>query len=156
MRQTRYAAVILSVVLFATACPPLDEPGFPDALEATCPTSDRGAVVGEVSDGNITLYLSNQSFDRSPVDFQVELDNMPLIDVALAVCNQHEFVAYHFELPQGDHWVRVTSDHGLAVGQTRVTVGDLPVWGFVSYWFDTDDGTGTFHFQFQNEPIKFQ
>jgi hypothetical protein len=156
MRRTVITFGPLFLAAFTVACPPLDEPGPGDVLEATCPTSDRGLLVAEAPAGNVTLYLSNQSFQRSPVDFKVELDWTRIIEVALDVCQQHEFVGYRFDWASGDHVLRVSSKHGLATDLTFVTIGDDPIWGFVSYWFDADDDAGKFQFHFQNEPIYFQ
>lgn len=126
-----------------------------DGSGGTCPTTDRGLQVAEDREGNITFYLSNQSFARASVQFRIELDGVVLVDTALAVCDQHEFVAYRFQWAPGEHVLRAVSSDGNADASTTVQVGSGPLWGYVFFSFDEGTGKGSFQFHFQDSPIGF-
>jgi hypothetical protein len=137
-------------LLIAVGC------GGPGDSGATCPTRDRGVLADEDSDGNVTLYLSNQDLQAASVDMRLSLDDVPILDAELAVCTQHEIVGYRFRWAAGDHVLHAVSSQGQADARQAFTVGTGDLWIFAWYGYDHAAGHGDFGFRISDEPIYFQ
>jgi hypothetical protein len=108
----------------------------------------------ESKQGNFTLYVSNQSFDRDDVDIRVLVDDRPVVDGDFAVENQHNWVEYRFDLDDGRHTLRAESLRGEAVLEGAFRV-EGKRWAVVDYWCCGNAGEPKFTFLVRREPIAF-
>jgi hypothetical protein len=108
----------------------------------------------QARDGNFTLYVSNQSFDRSNVDIRVLIDGRPALAGDFAVGNQHNWVQYRFALSDGRHSLRAESVHGDAVFEHGFTVKGKR-WAVVDYWCCGEATEPKFTFLVRSEPLAF-
>jgi hypothetical protein len=104
--------------------------------------------------GNFTLYVSNQSFDRDNVDIWVLVDGRPVVDDDFAVENQHTWVEYRFDLDDGRHALRAESLRGEAVFEDAFTMKGKR-WAVVDYWCCGNTGEPKFTFLVRRAPIAF-
>jgi hypothetical protein len=104
--------------------------------------------------GNVTLYVSNQSFDRSPVDIRVEIDGREVVRGDFAVEDQHNWVEYTLRLEPGRHTVRARSHAGDAVLEKTLLVRGR-TWVVVDYWCCGEPNDPRFTFYASRKPIGF-
>lgn len=86
------------------------------------------------SNGNFTLFVSNQSFEIDPVDVRVEIDGELVVSADFAVGTQHSFVPFELSLSEGKHQIRIRSKKGDAELSTEFELKDHDV-GVVTYWY---------------------
>lgn len=124
--------------------------------ETPRPTVSEGpAPLAQTDDGNFTLYVSNQSFDRAEVDIFVVIDGRAAVDDDFAVEDQHNWIEFTYELDDGWHTIRVESLRGDAVLDKRFQVIGKR-WAVVDYWCcNSEQGEPRFTFDISNEPIAF-
>lgn len=147
--------VVLGLTISLSGCSMSPVPTPPSETEP-------GPGVGTpeaAEDANFVLYVSNQSFDRSPVDITVTVDDETVVDGDFAVGDQHDWKRYAITLSPGRHTLVATSIHGEATFEhTFETDGDH--WAAVEYWYATGaDGTPSgpqFSWLMQDTPIQFQ
>jgi hypothetical protein len=108
----------------------------------------------EANQGNFTLYVSNQSFDRDNVDIRVLVDGRPVVIDDFAVESQHNWVEYRFDLDDGRHTLRAESLRGEAVFEGTFRVKGKR-WAVVDYWCCGNAGEPNFTFRVRGEPIAF-
>jgi hypothetical protein len=148
--MTRVCAAL--VVLLALAIVSCDGGSASDVSSQ----ETKGALIPENPTGNTILYVSNQSHAVSPVDIRILLDGRPIIASHFTVGDQHNYVKYHFDLPEGKHLLKAVSDAGEASIEKEIEIA-AKRWGFVGYWYVPDDGEGKrFTVLFQDEPIYFR
>lgn len=108
---------------------------------------------------NFILYVSNQSFEISPVDIKILIDGKIIIDDLFEVNNQHNWREFRFYFSSGKHVLNVVSKRGEAELQSEFTVTEKH-WAAVAFWFYPDTHhTPTprqFTFIIQDTPILFQ
>src|SRR5436190_15070598 len=72
--------------------------------------TDRGVLVPEVADGNVTLDISNQDRTVDPLDVRVFLDGTSIIRAKIAIGQIHpSYERYHLNWTPGNHEVKVES-----------------------------------------------
>src|SRR5512139_477377 len=92
-----------------------------------------------------SLFVSNQSLDRTIVDIQVAIDGQPAVAGAFNVSSghdgegcrgapnpQHNWYRFDFALPAGAHHITVTSADVAATLDTTVAQR----FGVLDYWYD--------------------
>jgi hypothetical protein len=118
-------------------------------------------ILEQDENGNLTLYVSNQSFAISPVDITVHIDGKKAVDRKFDVGNQHIWIGYSFSLSKGEHKLVAVSKKGGARFEGQFEIKDEH-WAVVNYWYypDTTGGAGStprkFSFNIQDKPILFQ
>jgi hypothetical protein len=138
--------IILLGVLALAACG-TDAPEQPPLAEGPPPLE-------ETEQGNFTLYVSNQSFDRQTVDIRVLIDGRPAVDADFAVENQHNWIEYRFALDDGPHTLWAESVRGNAVFEEDFTVKGKR-WAVVDYWCCGNAGEPKFTFLVRRVAIAF-
>lgn len=121
---------------------------------ATDPAEETGNQpkqhLPEASSPTFTLFVSNQSLDRSLVDIAVSIDGQLAVSGDFSVFSggegcgglpQHNWYAFKFALPAGAHQIDVATANGNASFNTGLTV-DPNHFGVLNYWWDatTDEG----------------
>lgn len=86
---------------------------------------------------NLTLLVSNQSFDVNPVDIEIQIDGKVVVqdkfDVQGNGLPQHNWQQYYLRLADGRHSLLVASKKGQAQLQTHFdTKGQHTV--MIAYW----------------------
>ena len=136
---------VIGVVLLGfalTAC----SNNSPEAT--TRPTEGAGS-------GNFHLYVSNQSFDIDPVDIQVYIDGIEVVNDTFRVESQHTWILYDLDIEPGEHTPRVEGDDGEAELIGEFDISDEH-WGLVEFWANqTEAPEPMFTFHIQDEPIGF-
>ncbi len=80
------------------------------------------------------LYVSNQSFDISPVGIDVWIDQAHAIRGGFDVEGQHNWILFDFQLDAGSHQLRAESLNGTVVIDTTIAV-PAERWGVLDFWF---------------------
>jgi hypothetical protein len=132
------------------------------ASVAACGSDGEPATVAEgpppleqAGNGNFTLYVSNQSFERGDVDIAVFIDGRLAVDDDFEVGDQHNWIEFTFELGNGPHTLRAESLKGDALLEKRFEVAGKR-WAVVDYWCcDSEHGEPRFSFDISNQPIGF-
>ena len=114
-------------------------------------------------DGNFTLYLSNQSPEVSPVDFIVFIDGKQAasvdMDVGSGFLHQHTWRKFVYELPAGEHEIKVVSVKGDIVKKKVFQVED-ELWCSVSYFYDPTRKSRpiprTLNIRFRDGPLEIE
>ncbi|MEX0816885.1 MAG: hypothetical protein WD027_05535 [Gaiellales bacterium] len=109
----------------------------------------------QVEDGNLTLYVSNQSFERDDVDILVFIDGRPAVDDSFDVGNQHNWIEFSFDLADGKHTLYAESVAGEAVFEESFEMA-AKRWAVIDYWCcDSMQDEPKFSFHLSSEPIGF-
>jgi hypothetical protein len=122
--------------------------------EATTGLPEGPPSLDPAEKGNLTLYVSNQSFDRDPVDIRVLIDRKPAVEDDFAVGNQHNWVEFRFDLPDGEHVIHVESLDGEATLERPFGV-EGKRWAVVDYWCCGGQGEPKFTFRVSARPMLF-
>ena len=85
------------------------------------------------NDNNFILYVSDQSFDISPVDMKIYVDGQLIIDDDFEVGNQHNWKKYEYKLGIGKHTIKAVSQKGDAVLEEDFFVLNKR-WAVLDYW----------------------
>jgi hypothetical protein len=102
----------------------------------------------------VTLYVSNQSFDRSLVDIRIEIDGREVVHDDFAVENQHNWVEYPLRLETGRHTLLARTEQGDAVLNERFMVRGR-TWMVVDFWCCGEPADPRFTFYLSHRPIGF-
>jgi hypothetical protein len=133
------------------------------ALLAGCADPELAPPDSELLDpsGQFTLYVSNQSFEISPVDIQVSIDGEVVVREYFEVGNQHSWKTFVLDLSGGTHRIDATSNKGGAeLSEAFEVKGNH--WAVIDYWYypKVTGGAGPtprqFTFMIQDEPIRFE
>ena len=93
---------------------------------------------------NVTLLISNQSFDVNPVDVKVSVDGQAVVkdvfDVQGTQPPQHNWQQYHLRLEDGSHSLVVESKKGKAQKHFTFEVSDQHTIT-IAYWHDSRSGS---------------
>ena len=91
-----------------------------------------------VEDGNLQLYVSNQSFDVDPVDITVEIDGTVAVVGDFLVEGQHSWSLFEFDVAKGTHLLDARTTVGDAeLSETFEVTADR--YAVLSYWYYPDD-----------------
>lgn len=118
------------------------------------PLAEGRPALEQAENGNFTLYVSNQSFERPNVDIAVVIDGRPAVDADFAVGDQHSWVEFRFALDDGEHALRVDSLDGDAILEKRFEVKGKR-WAVVDYWCCNDASEPKFTFHVSAQPLAF-
>jgi hypothetical protein len=116
--------------------------------------AERPPPLQQAKNGNLILYVSNQSFDRETVDIRVLIDGRPAVDDDFAVLNQHNWVEFRFSLDDGQHVIYAESLDGQATLKEHFEVKGNR-WAVVDYWCCGDPSEPKFTFRASAEPLAF-
>jgi len=110
-------------------------------------------------EGNIFLYVSNQSFAITPVDITVRIDGKPLVNEMFAVGNQHRWKRFCFRLLAGKHEITASSKKGKAKLRKTFTVKNKQ-WAVLDYWYYPETRYNAcpkqFTFEIFDKQVSFQ
>ena len=110
--------------------------------------------------GNLILYVSNQSFDITPIDITVYIDGQKALKDDFEVGSQHTWVPYGFSLAAGKHTIKAVSKKGDAILEKEFEVKGKH-WATLAYWYypKLRGGAGptpkSFSFSIEDKPIGF-
>jgi archaellum component FlaG (FlaF/FlaG flagellin family) len=126
------------------------------SLFAGCstPSAVPSKSVAKDPNGNLHLYVSNQSFAISPVDIKVLIDGELVVDGLFEVGSQHSWQTFVLRLSSGRHKIVVESSKGQAKLEQVFEVGDK-AWAALTYWFDSKVKEGHFVLDVKDKPIYF-
>jgi hypothetical protein len=123
--------------------------------EDQAPAIEGPPTLEQAEDGNFTLYVSNQSFDRGKVDITVWINGFVAVDGQFEVGSQHNWSEYRFNLADGPHTIRAATAAGETVFEESFEV-EGKRWAVVDYWCcDSSQGEPKFSFLVSEEPIGF-
>lgn len=109
------------------------------------------------AEGEVLLWVSNQSFEDDTVSLTVAIDGQPAVDRDFEVENQHNWIGFFLRgLPPGEHTVTARSDTGVDFEGSFTLPPGKPRWLVLDYWFDRDDPEGR-HFTLSehNQAVMF-
>jgi len=88
---------------------------------------------------NVTLVVSNQSFDIDPVDIEISIDGQVIAQDEFYVQGdqlpQHNWQQYHLRLNDGLHSLVVKSEKGQAEQQAKFAVAGAHSCT-IAFWYD--------------------
>lgn len=124
----------------------------PDALREPQKLAD---VPGPDS-ATLHLYVSNQSFDISPVDIDVWLEGTHVVAGGFDVEGQHNWILFDVAVPAGTRTLHaeglggsVSIDEAVAIPAER--------WGVLDFWYYPGDPTHPmFTWHLSERPVGFQ
>ena len=109
---------------------------------------------------NVTLLISNQSFDIDPVDIEIRIDGDVVVkdnfNVQKGELAQHNWQQYHLHLSNGSHQLTATAKKGKAQLQTELLVeGTQTV--MIAYWKNSrlDNQKQKAHFTIESSTRSF-
>lgn len=102
---------------------------------------------------NLTLTVSNQSFEINPVDIAVKIDGVIVIDEKFEVGNQHNFHDYEFQLEEGTHTIHINSVLG-DVNMEQEFGLDEEKWGYLFY-VNNEEDPPRFVLEISDKPFGF-
>lgn len=120
-----------------------------------------GQTLPQDPNGNLILYVANQSFDEDPVDITVWIDGVKAVESDFYVKDQHNWIMHRFNLAPGRHKLTVKSKKGQASLEKEFEIADKH-WAVIDYWYypTTSRGAGPtprkFDFLIQDSPIGFE
>ena len=91
---------------------------------------------------NFVLYVSNQSFESTPVDIEILLDGQVIVRRNFKVGNQHEYYTYGFNLSEGSHTIKAKSVTGEVSFEQEFMINKKK-WAVLEYWYSTGGGSDT-------------
>ena len=133
MTRGLIAVVAILVAAMAGAC---DSPSQPSSASSSSPSSTNSPASLLDPNGNVVLYVSNQSLELGRVDITVEIDGHPVVSRDFKVGSQHTYVPFRLELARGRHVLTARSVTGKASLRRSFQVGEKG-WLMVSYWYYT-------------------
>ncbi len=107
------------------------------------------------------LYVSNQSYDVSPVDITIYIDDVIVVEGEYEIGDSHNWKSFDFNLLTGKHTIKVESQKGEASLVKNFELTDDMYWAVIDYWqySENTDGENTvvkrFSWLIQNEAIYF-
>jgi hypothetical protein len=123
---------------------------------AGCSTPGRSSFETVIinPNGNVRLYVSNQSFAISPVDIKVLIDGKRVVNGSFEVGNQHTIEEFVLKLSPGRHKIVAKSSKGHAKLEQEFEINDK-AWLALAYWFDSEVKEGHFVFDVKDKQIYF-
>ena len=101
-----------------------------------CSTTSHSSFETVVIDpnGNVRLYVSNQSFAISPVDIKVFIDGKRVVDGSFEVGSQHTIEEFVLKLSPRRHKIVAESKKGHANLEQDFAVNDK-TWVALAFWY---------------------
>ena len=122
-----------------------------------CSADPPHAVLPVAANGNLTVHLSNQSFDRDLVDIEVYIDGVLAVAGDFDVGSQHSWYSFRFAVTPGAHTIRAVSHGGAAQSELPIVITD-DGYVVVSYWYQPSlrvDPAEEVVISFHEEPVFF-
>lgn len=125
------------------------------------PSAVPSTIILNNPNGNVHLYVSDQSFAISPVDIKVFIDGDLVVNEKFEVGSQHSWQTFMLKLSPGRHKVFAESSNGHAKLEQTFEVNDKS-WAALAYSFypkpegGVEPRPGHFSFVVNEEPMYFQ
>jgi hypothetical protein len=101
------------------------------------------------------LYVSNQSFDISPVDIDIWVEDTHVVTGGFDVEGQHNWILFDLNMPSGTNALHAEGMGGSAVIDEAVPVPEER-WGVLDFWYYPDDPTHPmFTWNLSENPVAF-
>lgn len=111
-------------------------------------------LLAQATNGNFVLYVSNQSFDLSPVDITVFIDGKKAVSSDFVVGTSHNWVSHRFQLSPGMHKITASSEKGSVQLDREIEIKDKH-WAVINFIFSEKSGKKQFFFRIQATPLAF-
>lgn len=169
-RRAALALATGALFLLVSACEPspgsTSNQGFQvatvTAKPSTSPRTEASTTAGvsdirliEEAEADLVLYVSNQSFEDSPVIIQIAIDGVLLVDQAFAIEGGHNWFTFPTSLPPGEHIITATSDTGAQTEQAVEVLEGERRWAALDYWYSPEGEPQRFTWYISTEPIGF-
>jgi hypothetical protein len=156
--KTGFRLVVLALTLFlATGCAGGKTPSSSTGEEPSGVSTETTQSLLD-PEGNLTLYVSNQSSEIDPVDIEILIDGEVVIDRDFAVEGGHNWSGVVLRLLPGTHTLLIRSHKGKASMERSFEVTGRH-WAVINYWYHSGlHGTPTpkqFEFYISDKVIKF-
>ena len=89
-----------------------------------------------MENSNLVLYVSNQSFNVDPVRIKVWVDSDLLVDQDFEVGNQHNWIIFGHNLPQGNHTLRAESSLEGVLPVLSEFIFSTKLFFVINFWSD--------------------
>ena len=127
------ATICYLITLLLPACSANNPP-----YETAIIPENRGLLVPEDGDGNITLYISTECLFPVPTPIEVYLDGSPIIRGQFCPGSLHPFyVKYRFDWPKGHHQLKATSTLTNSTVYSELDVSDN-LWIVITHGYQPD------------------
>lgn len=115
------------------------------------------ADVPSGADGvTLHLYVSNQSFDISPIDIDVWLEGTHVVAGGFEVEGQHNWILFDLAVPAGTRALHAEGLGGSVVIDEAVAIPEER-WGVLDFWYYPGDPTHPmFTWSLSAVPVGFQ
>lgn len=87
---------------------------------------------------NLTLYVSNQSFDIDPVDIAIYVDDDLAVTGDFLVEGQHSWHVFDLALEPGNHVLRAVSEVADVEQVTPIAIDDASLHAVINFWYYPD------------------
>jgi len=102
-------------------------------------TRKNNVILPQNEKGNLSIHVSNQSYDINTVDINVLIDDKIAIhddfDVKGNQTPQHNWQQYRFQLENGEHKIIISSLKGNAKFENTFEISGSHV-VIIAYWYD--------------------
>ena len=114
------------------------------------PALDENAEVlfPQNENGNFVIYVSNQSYAKTPVDITIHINGKKAILSEFDVRKQHNWIKHIFNLQLGKHKLIIASKKGEATLEKEFEINGRH-WAVINYWYYPKQD-GKKHFSFSN------
>jgi hypothetical protein len=111
-------------------------------------------------DGNLVIYVSNQSVELSSVDIDIRIDGILAIKNNFERKNRHRWQTFRFRIAEGERTLNIKSQIGHASLEKQITISDK-LWKAIGYYYSEARKGGikvepTFSFDVRHSPIYFR
>ena len=111
-------------------------------------------LLAQATNGNFVLYVSNQSFDLSPVDITVCIDGQKAVSSDFLVGTAHNWIAHRFRLSPGTHTIKASSEKGAVQLEKEIEIKDKH-WAVINFVYTAKGAKKQFFFRIQATPLAF-
>ena len=116
-------------------------------------------VTSEDAEGNLVIFVSNQSAERPEVDIKIEIDDSTMINGLFEKETHHNWHYYTFNIPEGEHTIKAITREGETSLIEKFTLEEK-LWIAIGYFYSSGKKGGikdgpVFNYTSQEEPIFF-
>ncbi len=159
MIQRLLLALLLSFLFIVWCNQPSEEKYESDVgkMQESAKNQDR---IPTEPDGNLVIYVSNQSSELSSVDMDIRIDGISAIKNNFESKNRHQWQMFTFQIAEGEHTLTIKSQIGHAILEKQITISDK-LWIAIGYYYSEARKGGvkvepTFSFDVRDGPIHFR
>lgn len=160
MMVTVHPSPALGAMLFATVVAALVGCGTGQSQdpapnpEVTSPSADVRLVGETAPDANLSIVITNQSFEDEEVQLEVKVDGITVVNGDFHVEGQHNFVSYQLAVQPGTHELTAESeDFGEKLRETFEVPPGKDRHALIEHW--TRKGSADLDWQFQRQGFYF-